>query len=204
MTSARRSRRRRNRWIRFVARLAPVLAVALVAAAIALNGRWPVVAASSAAALTILVSAFVFRLDRRWRLELAAVRARLAADHAAEQARYATEHRSFTAHMSGMLDAALNRIGLLRYRVDWLESQLAAERSAPANLPEPGVDLARFVDRSEWTELWPDLAEAPTVVDLVGWDERVRDELRSSANDDDTLLPQPLDDTDEGPQQRTA
>lgn len=147
-------------------------------------------AAAMAALLTVLVSVLVFRIDKRRRVEVGAVRARVAADYAAEHARYAGEHRAFTAHLVALLDAASSRIGLLRHRVDWLESELAANRFTPPHHPEPGTELARYADTTEWTELWPDLAEAPTVVDLVAWDERTRDELLEPGEDE--------------PQQRTA
>jgi hypothetical protein len=146
-------------------------------------------AAASGTLLTVVVSVLVFRVDRRRRIEVGAVRARVAADYAAEHARYVAEHRAFTAHLVALLDAASSRIGLLRHRVDWLEGELASARAA-AQRAEPGTELARFADTAEWTDLWPDLAEAPTVVDLVAWDEKSRD--------------QPLEPGDDEQQQRTA
>lgn len=173
-----------------MAKLAPVVAVSFVVGAYLLGGRWPMIAAAGAALLTALVSVLVFRIDRRRRVEVGAVRARVAADYAAEHSRYAGEHRAFTAHLVSLLDAASSRIGLLRHRIDWLEGELAANRMPPSRGAEPGTELARFADTTEWAELWPDLAEAPTVVDLVAWDERARGEL--------------LDYGDDEPQQRTA
>lgn len=157
-----------------------MVAVSATVAAYLLGGLWPMLAAASGTLLTVVMSVLVFRVDRRRRLEVGAVRARVANDYAAEHARYVGEHRAFTAHLVSLLDAASSRIGLLRHRVDWLEGELAAARAAAAKRAEPGTELARFADTSEWAELWPDLAEAPTVVDLVAWDERARDGLLES------------------------
>jgi hypothetical protein len=195
MTTAR--RRSRLPLIRLVAKLAPVVAVAFVGMAFGLGGGWLAAAAVVAALVTVLLSVLVFRVDHRRRIEVRAARARVAADYAAEHSRYAAEHRAFTAHLVGLLDAASSRIGLLRHRVDRLESELAASRILPPSRPEPSAELARYADTAEWSDLWPDLAEAPTVVDLIAWDERMREDL----------LPQPR--ADEGheedePQQRSA
>lgn len=168
-------RRSRLPLIRLAAKLAAVVAVSVVVGAYLLGGRWPIPAAAVAAALTVVVAVLVFRVDRRRRVEVGAVRARVAADYAAEQSRYASEHRAFTAHLVSLLDSASSRIGLLRHRVEWLEGELAAARYTLARRPEPSTELARYADTTEWTELWPDLAEAPTVVDLVAWDERTHD-----------------------------
>jgi hypothetical protein len=160
-----------------VAKLAPVVAVSAVAMAFVLDGRWPLVAAVLAAVLTTVVSVLVFRVDRRRRADVASVRSRVAADYAAEHARNAAEHRAFTEHLVGLLDAAASRIGLLRHRIDWLEGELAATKFTQERAAKkPGNELVRMADSAEWTELWPDLAEAPTVVDLIAWDTRVQEE----------------------------
>lgn len=195
---AMRSVRRRGRLgpVRFAAKLAPVLAFSAVAVAFVLEGRWPVAAAAVAAALTTAVSVLVFRVDRRRRADVAAARARVAADYAAEHARYAGEHRAFTEHLVALLDAASSRIGLLRHRVDWLEGELASAKAAQERAAEkPGNELVRLADNAEWAELWPDLAEAPTVVDLIAWDSR---------NDDDLLIPHSERTEDDPGQRRTA
>jgi len=160
------------RPIRAVAQLAPVLAVVLVAVAIMLGGPWPLLAAAAAAGLTALVAALVFKIDRRRRVEVAATRARIAADYGAEHARYASEHRAVLGYLVGVLEAASSRIGLLRHRISLLEDQLAEARAEAADRPEPGTELLRFAQRADESELWPDLGEAPTVVDLIAWDER--------------------------------
>jgi hypothetical protein len=188
---AMRSVRRRGRLghVRFVAKFAPVLAFSAVAVAFVLEGRWPVAAAAVAAVLTTVVSVLVFRVDRRRPTDVAAARARIAADYAAEHARYAGEHRAFTEHLVALLDAASSRIGLLRHRIDWLEGELASAKFAQERaVGKPGNELVRLADTAEWTELWPDLAEAPTVVDLIAWDARDDEELltpRSDRTDDE-------------------
>ncbi|MFW5898959.1 MAG: hypothetical protein ACOCUN_00665 [Jiangellaceae bacterium] len=160
------------RGIRAVARLAPVLAVVLVAAAVAFGGPWPLLAASGAAALSTLVAALVFRIDRRRRTEVAATRARIAADYGAEHARYASEHRAVVNYLSGLVDAASTRIGLLRHRIGLLERELNESRARTVSRPGPEAEPPLLAHRPAAPELWPDHAEAPTVVDLVAWDER--------------------------------
>ena len=195
-----RSVRRRNRLgsVGLVAKLAPVLAFAAVAVAFLLDGRWSLVAAVAGAVSTTVVSVLVFRVDRRRRADVAAARARIAAGYAAEHARYAGEHRAFTEHLVALLDAASSRIGLLRHKVDWLESELASVKFSQDHATgKPGTDLVRLSDNAEWTEIWPDLADAPTVVDLIAWDARGDD-------DEDLLTPRDNRDDDEHEERRTA
>ncbi len=188
-----------------VARLAPVVAFAAVGAAVVLGGLWSVAAAVVAALLTTVVSVLVFRVDRRRRAEVSAARARVAADYAAEHARYAGEHRAFTEHLVALLDAASSRIGLLRHRIDWLEGELAAAKLAHESTPatKPGAELVRASDNAEWTELWSDLADAPTVVDLVAWDARTEDDARAE-EDDELLTPRADREADEQAERRSA
>jgi hypothetical protein len=101
------------------------------------------------------------------------VRASQAAAYAAEHQRYAEEHHSFTAHLVALLDAAAHRIGVQRSRLDSLEAEIAHLRSTWTTPPTPSHELARIADGAEWSDLWPDLTEAPTVVDLLKWDERL-------------------------------
>ncbi len=129
----------------------------------------------------MLLGAALLRLDRRWRVHYAAGRARLAARFAAEHEQYAAEHQSFTTHMLQLLDAASDRIGVQRIMLDLLQADIAKLRSERPTATEPDhvakgpghvVDVLGEVP--EWTELWPDACEAPTVVDLVAWDERAQ------------------------------
>lgn len=196
MTTAR--RRSRLPLIRLVAKVAPVVAVAVVVVALALGGGWLVAGAVVAALVTVLLSVLVFQVDRRRRVEVGAARARVAADYAAEHSRYAAEHRAFTAHLVGLLDAASSRIGLLRHRVDRLENDLAQSRILPPARPEPSTELAKYADTNEWSELWPDLADAPTVVDLIAWDDRMQEDLLPQARVDYGH------EEDDEPQQRSA
>jgi hypothetical protein len=171
--------RRRLRSFLFLAFAAPATALALTGAALVFGGRWWIVASAAGAGLSALLGTVLLRLDRRWRAYYASQRARQAARFAAEQDQYAAEHQSFTTHMLELLDAATDRIGVQRIMLDLLEADIAALRSArpAAAEPEPvakgpGHVVDVLGEVPEWTELWPDGSEAPTVVDLVGWDER--------------------------------
>jgi hypothetical protein len=171
--------RRRLRSFLLLTFAAPAAALALTGAALAFGGRWWIVASAAGAGLSVLLGAVLLRLDRRWRTYYASQRARQAARSAAEHEQYAAEHQSFTRHMLELLDAATDRIGVQRIMLDLLEADIAALRSArpAAAEPEPvakgpGHVVDVLGEVPEWTELWPDASEAPTVVDLVGWDER--------------------------------
>jgi hypothetical protein len=124
-----------------------------------------------------VLGAFVLRLERRLRVEVATVRAEQAAEYSQAHARYSEEHREFTDHMVGLLDVASERIDVMRSKLDLLEAEIAAARSARPGASTPSVELARLAEGAEWNDLWPDLAEAPTVVDLVAWDANNRDLL---------------------------
>jgi hypothetical protein len=195
MKSAR--RRRRQRSLRYAAYFAPVVVVVSTVAAIVGGRQWLWAGAFTAVLVSLALAMIVLKLDRRWRSDVAATRAAMAAEYATEQTRYTDEHRSFTSHMVSLLDAASVRISVLRRRVDSLEREIAISRFAQATPPAPRVDQSSLVETaSEWSDLWPDLAEAPTVVDLIKWDEKTRAEI---FGDDD------VDERDEDePQQRTA
>ncbi len=175
--------RRRLRLSRFVAVFAPVVAVGLSGAAFVLDGAWMSAAAAGGALLSLVLGSMMLRLDRRWRVEMATMRAHQAEKYAAEHERYAAEHRAFTSHMVGLLDAAADRISVQRSRLDSLEAEIAHLRSTWRTPPAPSHELARLADGAGWTELWPDLAEAPTVVDLLKWDERIQHGLLPDAGD---------------------
>lgn len=166
--------RRHLHLYRFVAGFAPAVAIGTAVAAFVLDGAWMPAAAAAGALLCLLLGSLVLRLDRRRRIELATVRANQAAAYAAENERYSAEHRSFTAHMVGLLDAAADRIGVQRTRLGSLEAEIAHLRSTWTTPPAPSHELVRLTDGAEWSDLWRDLAEAPTVVDLLKWDDRLR------------------------------
>ncbi len=178
--------RRHLRLSRFVAGCAPVVALALAGAAIVLEGRWLPAASAVGASLSLLLGVMVLRLDRKWRLEVTMARAAQAAGYASEHERYAAEHRSFTAHMIGLLDAASDRISIQLRRIAVLEAEVTGLRVARLVASSPTQGLATFVDGPEWNELWPDLADAPTVVDLLKWDERMQQGLLSEVGDDNS------------------
>ena len=179
--------RRRVRLTRFVAAVAPLAAVALAGAAFVFEDQWlPAAAAAAAGAvLSLVLAAMLLRLDRRWRLEVAMARAAQAAEYAAEHERYSSEHRSFTSHMIGLLDAASDRLGVQRRRIEALEAEVTGLRVARPAAADTTPALATFAEGPEWNELWPDLADAPTVVDLLKWDERMQHGLLPDADVDD-------------------
>jgi hypothetical protein len=169
--------RRRLRSFRFLAVAAPTAAIAMTGAAYELQGRWWWAAAAAGAGVSLLLGAAIVRLDRRWRVLFAADRAARSAAFAAEFERHTEEHKSFAAHMVELLDAASDRIGVQRMTLNLLEAQIAELRTAQqaatdqvAKGPHHVVDL--LGDVPDWTELWPETSDAPTVVDLVAWEER--------------------------------
>ena len=186
--------RRRVRLTRFVAAVAPLAAVALAGAAFVFEDQWlPAAAAAAGAVLSLVLAAMLLRLDRRWRLEVATARAAQAAEYAAEHERYSSEHRSFTSHMIGLLDAASVHLGVQRRRIEALEAEVSGLRVAARPAPaDPSPALATLTEGPEWNELWPDLADAPTVVDLLMWDQRMQRGLL------------PGDDVDDQRDERTA
>ena len=181
--------RRRLRSLRFLAVVGPAAAIGLTAVAYELQGRWWLVAAAAGAALSALLGAAVFRIDRRWRVDYAAGRAAQAAAFAADFEYYSAEHRSFAKHMLALLDEASERIGIQRM----LEREIADLRSARQAAAEadpvakgPGHVVDVLGEVPEWTDLLPDASDAPTVVDLVVWDERIQS-AREHAHADDVV-----------------
>jgi hypothetical protein len=183
--------RRRLRSLRFVAVVGPAAAIALTAVAFELQGQWWLVAAAAGAGISMLLGVAVFRIDRRWRIDYAAGRAAQAAGFAADYEHYAAEHRSFATHMLALLDEASERIGIQRMTLDLLQREVADLRSARSAAAEadpvakgPGHVVDLLGDVPEWTDLWPDASEAPTVVDLVVWDERNQSAREPEQTDD--------------------
>lgn len=170
-----RRRRRGHTLIQLAAYAAPVLVLAAAIPAATMRGWWLISGLAGAVLISGLLGALVLHLERRTRTAVAATRAKLAASHNADLARYAAEHRSFTDHMVGLLDAASVRLSVLRRRVDGLEREIATTRFLQRTRPVLAHELDAYSTKAvtkEWTELWPDLSEAPTVVDFVAWDQR--------------------------------
>lgn len=188
--------RRRLTFVRVAAFLAPLLAVALAVLAVVVDGPWPRIAAAVGALIALGLAALVIRLERQIRVEVNRVRAEQSAAYNAEHARYAEQHRDFTDHMVGLLDVASERIDVMRDRLDTLESEIQVARSARPGASTPSTELAKFAEGAEWNDLWPELAEAPTVVDLVAWDERNRDLIDQA--------PDAATSEASGPQERSA
>jgi hypothetical protein len=175
--------RRRLNIVRFLALLAPAVAVTLAVIAFVADGAWPRVAAAMGATVSAVLGAVTVRLERRLRVEVAAVRADQAAEYSVVHARYSKEHRQFTDHMVGLLDVASERIDVMRSKLDVLEAQIAAARSARPGASTPSIHLARLAESADWNDLWPDLSDAPTVVDLIAWEDKNANppELESNA-----------------------
>lgn len=171
--------RRRFHAVRLVAVIAPLATAALAAAAVLRGGPLLVVAAVGGVVATVVLGVVLRRVERRGRVEIAAVRAGQAAAYAREHERHADEHRAFTAHLVGMLDLADGRVATMRERLDAVEAEIAAARAAlaareAADADASSQELVRLSDGVGWEDLWPDLAEAPTVVDLITWEDRAR------------------------------
>ncbi len=189
--------RRRLNAVRVLAICAPALTIALVVIAFVADGPWPRLAAAAGAAASAALGGLVLRVERRLRVEVAIVRAEQAAEYSEAHARYSEEHREFTDHMVGLLDVASERIDVMRGRLDALEAEIAAARSTKPGASTPSDELAKFADGVEWNDLWPDLSDAPTVVDLIQWEDKNTD-LLPEAN-----RPKQVAD-DEPPEERSA
>lgn len=149
------SHRTRLSAARLFAVLAPTVAVLLTSVTFVTEFRWVQVAAAVGAIASAVLGGIVFQLERRLRVEVAAVRAAQAAAYDELHERYSTDHRAFTAHIVGMLDEADRRMTAMRRRIDDLEGDAAA------HLDQPGEDAV-------------DTSELPTVVELLSWEERAR------------------------------
>lgn len=203
-----RRRRRGHTLVRLAAYTAPFLVLGAAIPAATMQGWWLIGGMIGAVLVSILLAVLVLVLERRTRTTVATTRAKLATAHNADLARYAAEHRSFTEHMVGLLDAASVRMSVLRRRVDVLEREIATTRFLQRTRPVLARELEAYSKKSvtkEWTELWPDLTEASTVVDFVAWDQR----SGAEAVDDGPLLGREAasadDDYDDGePEQKSA
>jgi hypothetical protein len=177
--TAGRRRRRGLTLVRLAAYASPIVVLASAFAAASLQGWWLIAGLATAILVSGSLAAIVLYLERRTRTAVAATRAKMASQHNADHARYSEEHRSFTAHMISLLDGASVRIAVLRRRVDSLEREIATTRFLQQTRPVLAHELSAFSKKSvarQWPEMWPDLAEAPTVVDFVAWDQRSRTE----------------------------
>ncbi|NED98835.1 hypothetical protein [Phytoactinopolyspora halotolerans] len=186
--------RRRLAVVRVLAVVTPVLAAALAAVAFVVGGDWPLIAAGAGGVASVVLGVIVFRLERQLRVEVATVRADQAAEYSEMHARYSDEHRQFTDHMVGLLDVAGERIDTMRRQVNELEVELTYSRNARQSASTPSDQMARRAE-ADWNDLWPDLSDAPTVVDLVAWEDKHRDLLPEASEGGDAFEP---------PEERTA
>ena len=206
--TAGRRRRRGHTLIRLAAYTTPFLVLGAAVPAATMQGWWLIGGLVAAVLVSALLAILVLVLERRTRTTVAATRARLAVAHNADLARYAAEHRSFTEHMVGLLDAASVRMSVLRRRVDVLEREIATTRFLQRTRPVLAHELEAYSKKSvtkEWTDLWPDLTEAPTVVDFVAWDQRSGAETADDApllGDDKAAADDGYDDGE--PEQKSA
>lgn len=186
--------RRRLAVVRVLAVVTPALAAVLAAVAFVVGGDWPLIAAGVGGVASVVLGVIVFRLERQLRVEVATVRADQAAEYSEMHARYSDEHRQFTDHMVGLLDVAGERIDSMRHQVNELEVELTYSRNVRQGASTPSDQMARRAE-AEWNDLWPDLSDAPTVVDLVAWEDTHRDLLPEASEGSDAFEP---------PEERTA
>jgi hypothetical protein len=157
-----------------------LLPPAAFSTAIALRSSDPVVLRGAVFVVLLVVLAVVVVFSRSTRQAyrlLAAERAELASGYAALAAERLLEHTAMLEQFAA----------LLRDQADEIES-LRGRASSEADLPGVAVLFGAKTDddstsdgalvavaksrrgHDETDEMWPDLAEAPTVVDLMAWD----------------------------------
>lgn len=173
------------RWVAPAA-LGPV-GVLLAAAAVTGRPDLLLVAALAAYAAALLVAIVLGLAERGAHRTLARERADLAADLAARQAAWAAERAAAVERLASLVESQAVLIANQATRVSELEARVtaldaaaaaaltvdAAEPAEPASSAEPAesASSARPAVAAEWTELWPDLGDAPTVVDLLAWEQ---------------------------------
>jgi hypothetical protein len=136
-------------------------------------------------------------------------------DHAADRASLARSYMTMYAARVREQVAATSGVTLPLTAEELAEDAEKAE-GAPAEEPEPApsiasplpavVELGTVADQTETPELWENLRDAPTVVDLIAFDERAKlaellaaaeaadkaqaDEPRAEANEDSEASPE--------------
>jgi hypothetical protein len=172
--------RRRFHAVRLLAVATPVATAALAVAAVVVGGPLLVASAVVGVLASVVLGVGLRRVEHRGRVQVAAVRAAQAMAYARERERHSDEHRAFTTHLVGTLDLAQARLATMRARLDEVEAEITAAREslaaqeAVAVADVPSQELVRLGDGLGWEDVWPELAEAPTVVDLISWEERER------------------------------
>ena len=159
------------------------------------TGRWPEAAAvvalvSGVAAARIMQTELV-----QSRRDAARDRARQAVDYQQLSARAAAEHASFATTMTTRLADREQVIVRLRRalrvalrRADEADEQVrtesrrAGELQAKVEQLELALTAPVAVDDSDEVAVW-DASQAPTVIDLVGWDQRAAEAAAESAED---------------------
>lgn len=166
------------RWVAPAA-LGPV-GVLLAAAAVTGRPDLLFVAALAAYAAALLVAIVLGLAERGAHRTLARERADLAADLAARQAAWAAERAAAVERLATLVESQAVLIANQATRVSELEARVAAlDVAAPAAPTAESAEAAgsavaetaASAVAAEWTELWPDLGDAPTVVDLLAWEQ---------------------------------
>ncbi|HLR95997.1 MAG TPA: hypothetical protein VK053_15865 [Jiangellaceae bacterium] len=165
--------RQRFGWVRALSSLVPVLTVLSASAALVLSSTALAVVAMVIGSLgTITLSVLVTRVQRQARRDVASTRAEEARAYAEQHTRTVREHREFSAHVGERLEQATNEVVELRDRLEGMQADIDRARRAGAS--RTSAELASAPEGQEWNELWSGLGDAPTVVDLVLFDEQSR------------------------------
>lgn len=178
--------RRRQRSVRVTVAVSLLALAAVVVAAAVLLGSLLIV--SVAAVLAVLLGAASTRIVLN---ELAQSRREAARDRAAQAQAYQqtfavriAEHDRFAATMTERIIARDGEIGELRgtirlaeRRADEAEERVKREARRTVTLQERLDEVSRELEEREdslavWNGVW-DSGDAPTVVDLLAWEERV-------------------------------
>lgn len=158
-----RRHRRRTSLLRTAAVAAFGAAAALALAGLVLDSAGGLrVAVATGAVLVGLLAAALLRSERALPAAVGAARARQATGFTAAQQRLLADQRRVVEHLGRRLADTERRAAALAATVTTLQAQATEPSDTLAVRPTSQLALA---------DLWPDLAEAPTVVDLLGWDQ---------------------------------
>jgi len=177
---------------RVVAVTTPLSALAVTAAALALGGGWPGVAALVTAGLCVFLGGMVLKSERRRRLDVARTRAEQAGAYNDLHARHSHEHLEFTGHMAGLIDAAEGAMGRLRIRLDGAEVDVKQMKEAVVRSGQAArrSDLARAGAERRAVEAERAAAEATAMLEesaVLSWPS----DALELGEDDECVVPEP-------------